>query len=570
MAEKNDGTANKPFYENIVSKRTRADKKGSETKERDRSERESRVGSRRPGSRPEGPAAPRRGEGPSRGRPSGESRPAARSGTRPGSGERFGRDDRTVSGSRAAGGDRPARFARGDAAAPGKRVPGGDRPARFDRPRPGDEAHSRAPRRDGNGAPEARKSRRPSFAPPRELAPVFADLLPETKALLDSFWDIAQAVLPLDSKRLQALPQDVRELSHALTDERGDRRVGYMNEPATLSAYVRYFQWWNLVRLTRLFSGLTLELKDGDAAVDLGSGPLTLPIALWMARPDLRKAKLTWYCVDISQASLSLGEELFLSLAAKTGDEPWQIVRVKGECGVSLRRRVAFVASANMFNELFWDNPAPLEQQAKHHAKDLESYADGDASILIVEPGVPRAARFVSLLRDAFIRSGFSVASPCPHALVCPFPGLKKGKWCHFVLDTADAPARLHKLSEDSGLSKDRAALSFVFAARSSAPAGDAPADEVAAPSTDSETVSRLASLFSGLAVRVTSDPIRLPDYHTGRYGCSALGMVMLSGTYEAADYLSKCVSGSLVEVPMPDRKNPERDPKTDAIVIRL
>jgi hypothetical protein len=399
---------------------------------------------------------------------------------------------------------------------------------------------------------------------------VFADLLPETKALLDSFWDIAQGVLPLDSKRLQGLPQDVRELSHALTDERGDRRVGYMNEPATLSAYVRYFQWWNLVRLTRLFSGLPIELKDGDAAVDLGSGPLTLPIALWMARPDLRKAKLTWYCVDISQASLSLGEELFLSLAAKTGDEPWQIVRVKGECGVSLRRRVAFVASANMFNELFWDNPAPLEQQAKHHAQDLESYAGADASILVIEPGVPRAARFVSLLRDSFIRSEFSVASPCPHALACPFPGLKKGKWCHFVLDTADAPAKLHKLSEDSGLSKDRAALSFVFATRSRAAAEEAPEGATPAPSTDSETVSRLASLFSGLAVRVTSDPIRLPDYHTGRYGCSALGMVMLSGTYEAADYLSTCVSGSLVEVPMPDRKHPERDPKTDAIVIRL
>ena len=104
--------------------------------------------------------------------------------------------------------------------------------------------------------------------------------------------------MPLDSKRLQELPGEIRELSHGLTDERGERRVGYMNEPAVISAYIRYYMWWNLVRLTRVFSGLPLTLADGDAAVDLGSGPLTLPIALWMARPDLRAVKLTWYCVE--------------------------------------------------------------------------------------------------------------------------------------------------------------------------------------------------------------------------------------------------------------------------------
>jgi hypothetical protein len=45
---------------------------------------------------------------------------------------------------------------------------------------------------------------------------------------------------------------------------------------------------------------------------------------------------------------------------------------------------------------------------------------------------------------------------------------------------------------------------------------------------------------------------------------------VMVTGTYQAADYLKTCHSGSLIEVPMPDRKHPERDQKTDAIIIRL
>ena len=76
--------------------------------------------------------------------------------------------------------------------------------------------------------------------------------------------------------------------------------------------------------------------------------------------------------------------------------------------------------------------------------------------------------------------------------------------------------------------------------------------------------------MFHGLRVRITSDPIKLPEYYTGRYGCSELGMVMITGTYQAADWLKTCESGSLIEVPMPDRKKAERDPKTGAIIIKL
>jgi len=375
----------------------------------------------------------------------------------------------------------------------------------------------------------------------------------------------------MDSRKIQALPNDIRELSHELTDERSERRVGYMNEPPVLGAYIRYYQWWNLVRLTRIFASLPLELADGDAAVDLGSGPLTLPIALWMARPDLRQKKILWYCVDISQGALAAGEELFLSLAAKTGNEPWEIVRIKGECGVSLRRKVSLVASANMFNELFWDNPLPIEAQAKHHAETLASYADRNASVLVIEPGIPRAGRFVSLLRDSLMRTGFEAVAPCPHQTTCPFPGLRYGKWCHFVFDTEDAPAKLHKLSEEAGLSKDRAALSFVFSKRTESAPLEADAAIGDADSADSSAVvSRLSGLFPDLAVRITSDPIKLPDFYTGRYGCSELGMVLLTGTYAAADYLKGLGSGSLVTVPRPAHKKAETDQKTGALLIRL
>ena len=529
MSEDKDGQK-KPFYENIVEskKRSSRDSKYDHSEHGPRRERT-----------PRGDAAP-------------QGEKSSRDGARPARGERAPRDG--------------ARPARGGYAPRDDRAPRGDaRNARGEYAPRGEHASS------GGQAPRGGNSRHP-FVAPRELAPVFGKLSPETQKLLESFPDIVQAVMPLDSKKILALPTQIRELSHGLTDERSDRRIGYMNDPAIIGSYVRYYMWWNLVRLSHVFSSLALELADGDSAVDLGSGPLTVPIALWMARPDLRKKKISWYCVDISQNALSVGEELFLSLAAKTGDEPWQITRIKGECGVSLKRRVRFVACANMFNELFWDSPLPLEALAKQYANELSSYADTDAYMLVVEPGIPRSGRFVSLLRDSFMRLDFHPLAPCPHEGVCPFPGLRNGKWCHFVLDASGAPAKLRKLSDDAGLSKDRAALSFTFMRRTARKNEEVADDTAAAPeSRDSlSMVGGMAKLFPPLRVRVTSDPIKLPDFYLGRYGCSELGMVMLVGTYAASDYLRDCVSGSLVEVPMPDLKKAEIDGKTGAIVIRL
>lgn len=242
-------------------------------------------------------------------------------------------------------------------------------------------------------------------------------------------------------------------------------------------------------------------------------------------------------------------------------------MRVKGESGVSLKRRVKLVSSANMFNELFWDNPQPMEAQAKSHASMLASYAEDSASVLVIEPGVPRAGRFISLLRDALLRLEFSPLSPCPHDGPCPFPGHRYGKWCHFTFNTKDAPAKLHALSESSYLTKDRAALSFIFAKR-----GDARAEEAVPGAEDAplSALSRMNDMVGTLKVRIESDPIKLPEYRTGRYGCSRLGMVLVTGAFAEGDYLQTCESGSLIELPAPALKTLSRDEKSDALIIPL
>ncbi|MBO4546330.1 MAG: hypothetical protein J5700_02015, partial [Treponema sp.] len=224
-------------------------------------------------------------------------------------------------------------------------------------------------------------------------------LTKDAQKILQDFDQIAQAAMPANSKQLVALPKIIRELSHQMTDDRGSRRLGYMNEKTFLSAYVRYFMWWNLVRLTRLFANLDFSfLRDGDVCLDIGSGPLTLVCALWLSRPDLRDKKLVWYAMDISQLALSAGEEIFLSVAAATGGEPWKIIRVKGELGTAVKQKAAFVTCANMFNEILQKQSEPPDYLAKKYSQALFKYLDfgeqARPSIFLAEPGTPGSGRF--------------------------------------------------------------------------------------------------------------------------------------------------------------------------------
>lgn len=385
----------------------------------------------------------------------------------------------------------------------------------------------------------------------------------DAQKILQDFDQIAQSAMPANSKQLVIIPKIIRELSHQMTDDRGSRRLGYMNEKTFLSAYVRYFMWWNLVRLARLFANLDFcFLSDGDVCLDIGSGPLTLPCALWLARPDLRQKKLVWYVMDISQGALSVGEEIFLALAAKTGGEPWKIVRVKGELGTAVKEKARFVTCANMFNELLQSRGGePPDFLAKKYSQALFKYLDfengganegsaqnaggaanegraksvrGGPALLLVEPGVPKSARFVSLMRDAFIRRGLVALAPCPHQQSCPMDGRRagqdgaNGKWCNFAFETDDAPKKLLALSASAGIPKERAVLSFVLAG--------------------AETACKPKNC--GGLLRVASDIIRLPPDgegqkpRVGHYACSEQGLVLALSKGGKRVY-----SGDLLEV---------------------
>ena len=386
----------------------------------------------------------------------------------------------------------------------------------------------------------------------------------DAQVVINEFDSIVQGIQPLNSRQLQQLPQNIRNLSHQMTDDRAARRLGYMNENIQLSSYIRYFTWWNLVRLTRLFSNLDaccfpgkgfLKTDEKLVCLDLGSGPLTVITALFPARPELRKMPLVWYCLDVSANSMAVGEDVFLSVCAKLGEQPWQIIRVKGSFSTPIKQKAGFITCANMFNELDQATDMPPEFKVKKYFEQLTRYADPTAKYILVEPGVPKAARTLALLRDRFIKAGAFVTAPCPHQNKCPMDGFRaytgsKCKWCNFAFETGDAPRTLQKLSEQAKLPKERATLSFIAV------------DSRVKPENDT------------LHIRITSDKIRLPNYMCGFYGCSRLGLVLVTLPDSNNTRLPKPPfvpkSGDLIQVKIKTPDSLPKDEKSGAWIIRL
>jgi hypothetical protein len=161
-------------------------------------------------------------------------------------------------------------------------------------------------------------------------------------------------------------------------------------------------------------------------------------------------------------------------------------------------------------------------------------------ALLVVEPGIPRSASFISNLKEALAENNINTVSPCPANTVCQIKGGKKGsKWCHFNFEADDSPKELQKLSSLAGLSKEKVVLSFLLASKKN----------IKVDTTNA---------------RVVSDLFTLPGNKTGVYACSQKGLLLI-----ICDKTIK--SGMLLEIPQGKMNdNLPTDKKSGAKIIDL
>ena len=385
---------------------------------------------------------------------------------------------------------------------------------------------------------------------PEQLGPArpsFSTLFPapgkEQRKRMDEYGLLLKQVFPLKGKHWEDLPGAIKSLSQVLTQSRGELGGEYLQSPRNMSAYAYYFLPWNLYRLGVLLQGAGDELaflEKGGTLLDLGSGPLTLPQALWMARPELRAAPLSFTCVDRSKKIMSRGLELFTALA---GDSPWRFrlehaPLFKGITG--FRRKADLILAGNVLNEMVWERHTPLEDQVGGLVERMLSKLAESGKALFVEPGTRLGGKLVSLVRLAALGKGLSPAAPCPHAGLCPMLAKTATSWCHFTFPVEDAPDWLKTLSQRARLGKNNIGLSYVLL-------GPQPESGTGAP-----------------MARVLSDIISLPDGGKpmqGRYACSKDGLLLLRGSRAE---LAPWEQGTLQEYQLQDSR--QRDAKSGAL----
>lgn len=361
------------------------------------------------------------------------------------------------------------------------------------------------------------------------------------------------AAMPMRKQHRRQLPSDIRHLSHLLTDERGDLRRDYLADPAALSAYMRYFLPWNLYRLGVLFAGLALDPggdspEAGATIIDLGTGPITAPLALWMSRPRLRKRALHFICVDRAPKPMRLGLDTLKHMAeAQGGLAPWRITLVKGPLDARLREKADLVIMANALNEVLHRGEGELMEDAGALAGHLSSMLTPTGSLLVVEPGVRPSAHLIAALRRGLLHRGLNPLSPCPHTNPCPMSGRGYTAWCHFNFDAEVAPGWLKRLSDEAKLAKDNVSLSFLhFSAKG-----------------------RHLEAGEGKSyLRCVSGPLELPGEGTyprfGQYCCSDRGLTLLSLPRKHLVPLP----GTLLEAAWP--AEPEKDAKSGALILPM
>lgn len=356
---------------------------------------------------------------------------------------------------------------------------------------------------------------------------------------------------PLKTKHKAMLPGGIRKLSDFLTVDRENLPRDYMSRREFLGAYLHYFLPWNIYRQGRLLTGLDLDLKPGARVVDLGAGPLTFLHALWLSRPGLRDQELDYLAVDRSESALKTGRKIFEELAPGS---KWTIRTDNQPAGHKKFKPADLLVMANFVNEVD-RTPRSGRQQEGASRESLmlerwEAQVAGDGAILLIEPGVRDAGRFLSRIREAALVRGWAVPAPCPHGEKCPMPGLRSTPWCHFTFPTGDSPAWLSRLSHKAKLPKDRASLSFLLLVR-----GENPPVRFKPARTPGQGAG---------VIRVVSEGFDLPNGRRGRYGCSEKGLILLENKRTEPSP----VPGSQVVVRWPTKD--KRDAKSGGLVVPL
>ncbi len=362
-------------------------------------------------------------------------------------------------------------------------------------------------------------------------------------------------IMPLRHAHKADLPDAIRELSALLTTERHALSRSYWSSPRFVSAYLRYFLPWNMLRLHRLFTALPLPSpqEENPLVLDLGSGPLSVPLALWLSRPAWRKAAVRLHCSDTAPRPMHIGLALLEQLAAML-DEPlrWSVHLDRAPLAKVLNKpdgKPYLITAGNVLNE--WEGQeledAPVAERLGEIAYAVSRRLAPSGHALFIEPGTRLGGTLTATLRTQALEEGLFPLAPCTHQEACPLLGNRARGWCHVhdELTPGSVPFWLKDLSQKARLPKQSISFSYVLLHAS---------DGEATPEKETAKPEQLVN------ARLLSDAFQVPTLGFARYACSKHGLLLIPHAGELG-------AGQTVRCLLPE--TPRRDAKSGAIIAQ-
>ncbi|MBR4741980.1 MAG: hypothetical protein IK079_03695, partial [Desulfovibrio sp.] len=280
-----------------------------------------------------------------------------------------------------------------------------------------------------------------------------------------------------------------------------------------------------------------------DSVLDLGSGPLTFPIALWLSFPELRIKPLRVVVQDKSGQPLEFGQRL-LEARCRQQKQPlvWEIKRLVGNMSIVhsqlMRQKFSLIYAVNVFNEFCVQKKNVRQQERENWGgmgevlEQIQLLLSDQGYFLSIEPGTRWGGKIMMQLRAMALSMGLHIELPCTHEQKCP---LMHRSWCHTTFEANGAPSWLRALSAAAGLEKETLSLACLLVRR--------------------------GQKKQSKKCFVLSEPFSVPNLSgMARYACSGKGLLLLEDAASLAQG-----TRFVVEVP----GHASIDKKSSALIVK-
>ncbi len=273
---------------------------------------------------------------------------------------------------------------------------------------------------------------------------------------------------PLRPEEIKRLAAALLSLQRGLTGKRTLAGSGYMNEDASLGAYLLYYYRITYAQITfavhSFLSRTDIHQKSSLRILDVGCGPAPAAMALIdvLDRSGMRKRSFTLTCVDASEKALSCARKIF------SADRPDVTVKIKcrnlENDSLILDESFDVILISHTLNEL-WENEANGQEKRLRLLTTLKEHLTEQGVLLLCEPALRDVSRNTIDLAMRLLEGGMSVLAPCPSEIEkthrCPiFQSNTTGATCHAEVFTR-FPSDVLKIAREAGLTRLSVKMTF-------------------------------------------------------------------------------------------------------------